>query len=1251
MKTKRGRPHAFLSLLLTVCMLFTMQIPTAQALTAGTMDSPPAGGTPAQNTGEITEAKLVIGFIYFGTDDASAGTNSFVEIYNPNDFSVTLTGKYSLQYISMDPGKTPDWEKLDLTGEIPARHSFLVNMGAQSGSVGGTGTKGRLDLTQKAFDQDFGLALAKLHAKGVKVVLMANQTRLASSLKNPFDGDGKGQVPGYIDMFGVSGNDKTPTTPSQQADGYERACIAQGASGAQSKQKGYVRLSRDDVRFADTDNNLEDFQQVDFRTSDLHDPLRIPRCLADGAWDHQSGSDKKTPEYVLNGAANTLWADGSALVSSDISAIEWHKQTDGKYYLFLPSTADLENLTVWHTFQGEVRVDQTPLVSGEKTKAFSAANGNEFTLVNGGSRYSIVVMKADDVPAMFITTEGDLSLIHQDKNVKLPGKMMLAEKGKTEAEYDGVLDHIKGRGNTSWGLEKKPYNIKLDSASSLLGMDSSKKWSLLALHSEPTVFRHKIMHDLANDIGVQYAPHSEYIDLVINGQYFGLYQLIERVDIGKNNLVKITDLSKKTEDVNTQALDSYPRFGPNSPETDSMKGYEIPNNPDDITGGYLLEFDDYRYDGEPSGFVTKRGQRVTLKSPENASREQVAYIKSYVEDMEEAVYSETGYNSKGKYYTDYIDAQTAAKFYLLQELAKNVDAGRNSCYFWKDSDIKGDGKLHAGPTWDWDASLGFLGTQHGVDLNDPYTWWVNQSRRISDAEHTIYSALCMHSDFQELARKQWTGNVYPAVRVLLGEIPNDSDGILKSLDEYGDTVSSSYKINQKRWGRADMDSGISQLKSYIELRADFFNSAGFTAVTAENINGAKRKVNELSYKMPIYALSVPEKNKFENKKQNVMERIQSAVSLAEIAAVLQEFDYYISHFFTEPHDGKTELTVYYDNSGTNWAVPYYYTWSDQGYEEKWPGKAMAWVSGNIYKATVPANHDWIIFSDNGSRQLATQRLRAHKNLVYQNNGPGYQSTVSGVDNVWSVYQDTSQNITKASQQFSDELKNFMAYIDSSNYTEDELLDLNQILLDGIENIQKAVLVSEAASAKEAAKKELQSKIKRVVYYDNSVTQWTTVNYYTWNSSGEAFKWPGQEMTYIGNNIYKAVLPAGYQKVLYNNGEGQQTYDLDAPDFGNKIHMPAEHNNGGKYDCMPVDYSPILTVLVGDSDQNGAINLADVLTIQKHLAYVKFLAGSSIQAADINNDGSISVADVLALMRYLAQYSNEYKIGEIRQVTS
>jgi spore coat protein cotH len=161
-----------------------------------------------------------------------------------------------------------------------------------------------------------------------------------------------------------------------------------------------------------------------------------------------------------------------------------------------------------------------------------------------------------------------------------------------------------------------------------------------------------------------------------------------------------------------------------------------------------------------------------------------------------------------------------------------------------------------------------------------------------------------------------------------------------------------------------------------------------------------------------------------------------------------------------------------------------------------------------------------------------------------------------------------------------------------------------------------------------------------------------VNFYTWNSGGEAFKWPGQEMTYVGNNIFKAVLPAGYDRVLYNNGEGQQTYDLNAPDLEDKIHIAMEHSGGGKYNCAAVAYHPntAVTVLVGDADENGTVNLSDVLSMQKHLARIKTLAGSGLTAADINNDGDVNMADVLLVMQYLARYSNDYDIGQPRQTS-
>ncbi|MCL1821058.1 MAG: metallophosphoesterase [Oscillospiraceae bacterium] len=241
-------------------------------------DETEGGGT------DDAPAKLVVGFVYIGIDNASSGTHSFVEIYNPNSFTVTLTDTYSLHYKSMAPSGanyvTPNWIKWNLVGEIPAYHSFLVNLGP-TGVTSPNGTNGRLDLRDKQFDQTVEWPVGiKGFNKGFKVVITSNQDQLPSALKNPFTGDGEGQIDGYVDMYGVSGNDNT--APS--VDGYETDRILANAGEAQSKQKGFVRINKDsNVKYEDTDNNLLDFQQVDFRSSDITDWRIIPRSLADGA--------------------------------------------------------------------------------------------------------------------------------------------------------------------------------------------------------------------------------------------------------------------------------------------------------------------------------------------------------------------------------------------------------------------------------------------------------------------------------------------------------------------------------------------------------------------------------------------------------------------------------------------------------------------------------------------------------------------------------------------------------------------------------------------------------------------------------------------------------------------------------------------------------------------------------------------------------------------------------------------------------
>ena len=242
------------------------------------------------------KGELLIGSFYIGTDNSSAGTHSYVEIFNPNYYAVELNNNFALHYKDVERinggARTPDWLKLDLEGTIPAFTSFLVNLGETTSlplSAGGTNVRvGNLNLLDKTFDQDFKIddemiPVSLLHNKGVKLVITSNQDEISSDIKNPFTGDGEGQIDGYEDMVGVSGNDSvSPTT-----NGFEIDSVLAGSQSGQSKQRGFVRINQvNDKRYQDTNNNALDFISVDYRDIDFitnsdNDGL-LPRALEDG---------------------------------------------------------------------------------------------------------------------------------------------------------------------------------------------------------------------------------------------------------------------------------------------------------------------------------------------------------------------------------------------------------------------------------------------------------------------------------------------------------------------------------------------------------------------------------------------------------------------------------------------------------------------------------------------------------------------------------------------------------------------------------------------------------------------------------------------------------------------------------------------------------------------------------------------------------------------------------------------------------
>jgi hypothetical protein len=188
---------------------------------------------------------------------------------------------------------------------------------------------------------------------------------------------------------------------------------------------------------------------------------------------------------------------------------------------------------------------------------------------------------------------------------------------------------------------------------------------------------------------------------------------------------------------------------------------------------------------------------ISINSPEFASRAQVEYIRDFYHDFEDAAFSVTGFNDKGKHFTEYLDLESAAKTFLIHEFSKNHDGGASSFYIWKPSDSDSDGKMRFGPVWDLDNSFGNGSSWWNylnMDLSDPEGFWMSKSIQ-RYGTYVIYAGLFQHQEFHDALLDCWD-EFADAVEILLGNKPSDDDSYsLKSIAEYEEMVASSAEMN------------------------------------------------------------------------------------------------------------------------------------------------------------------------------------------------------------------------------------------------------------------------------------------------------------------------------------------------------------------------------------------------------------------------------------------------------------------------
>lgn len=530
--------------------------------------------------------------------------------------------------------------------------------------------------------------------------------------------------------------------------------------------------------------------------------------------------------FVSAAAANGAISDFSVKASdADLSSVDWYKSGDGNYYIFLPASADKSNLTVSFSADSDVFCGETKLVNGEATAVF--ANGNSFVLTCGDSSYKVKVLQGKGAGTIHINTEsGNMDAVHADKSHKEPGEVLILDEDGN-VQYNGVLDYIKGRGNTTWNLHKKPYNIKLDKKADLFGMGEHKSWCLLASANEQSMIRNKLAYDLGVNMGIATTSLVYHTNLYLNGSYAGVYLITEKVDIGENR-VDIYDLEGETEDINDKDLDEYKLGGAqNSRKLGSIKYAEIPNNPDEITGGYLLETEKiYRYVNEASGFITDIGQAVVVKTPEYASKAQVEYISGYYQEFEDALYSPTGYNSLGKHYSEYIDVDALARVYLIYELTANFDGCSSSFYLWKDV----DGKLVPGPLWDFDLCLGQALSNdlinHVENTADPNLLYIQTCFIGNHAENknALLAQAFTHKDFREKVETYWAEEISTYFPIFTRNISTYSSAIVDSVvmdaifwNTFGTTNTDAIK--------AHYAGAVNVISNYVNARFPVLNNA------------------------------------------------------------------------------------------------------------------------------------------------------------------------------------------------------------------------------------------------------------------------------------------------------------------------------------------------------------------------------------------------------------------------------------------
>ena len=356
--------------------------------------------------------------------------------------------------------------------------------------------------------------------------------------------------------------------------------------------------------------------------------------------------------------------------------------------------------------------------------------------------------KRETIPVIRIKTERGKPIPDDKESIRCT--VGLENEGE-DYLLENLAANVRVRGNGSLSVAQRfgkfPYKLKFDKKVNPFGIDTdaNRDWVLIPNRGDRTMLRNFAAKRLGEMLsGIPVSPCFLAVHVYLNGEYEGVYELTEQIEVAKGRV----------------------------PVDDSLAGYE---------NGFLIELDRYARAPDEGDVTFGVGENLYTVKSEVKNEKQLAFITEYITLVEEAVYS----GDKNKF-SELVDINSVVDMYLLQEFSKNIDAGFSSFYMYRNA----GGKLCFAPPWDFDLAFG---NDRRLDKGSSEGLYIATGRKNFSQNHRWYIELYKTDWFKALIKKRWKEITNREIKAVISEVESMAERLSLDMEQ-----------NFRRWPEFDI---------------------------------------------------------------------------------------------------------------------------------------------------------------------------------------------------------------------------------------------------------------------------------------------------------------------------------------------------------------------------------------------------------------------------------------------------------------